>query len=193
MTQRIIVPVNLSEDDVSLYSIYDMKQVYGLPRPTDGTPLESIARNFCQGFGVEWYENNHWLVQIFAYRVATIGEMNEHDRNKQTSERGGYKYICVRTPVIPKELKMLSDGFTDYLTRNLIVIGQKHHSSRYYFKALEEATYATFKEAYKEADAIAHRLDRRLELLIEKDILSTLRWSESNYPGLELTPEIQNQ
>jgi hypothetical protein len=170
MVERFIFPRELPKDSVSLYSIWDLKFMESVPNAYGESITRLMEERACQGFGINWWENNNEFMQIFLNKVATIYEMN----NQDGYEDGGFCYECYKTPISLKNKKVITDGFSKGSDNFLIPIGKDYHSSRYYIYAREEAMCMSYFEAKREAKKISERLKLPLEEFIDRHILFTL-------------------
>jgi hypothetical protein len=190
MNGRFIFPNKFSNDTVSLFSIIDIDEIRKWPTFTDGTPIAFIAKDVCQGFGVLWNEDHERFLQIFSYTCATIDAMKKMMANKEHDD-GGFNYICFKSHIklVGTEAPRLTDRFYSSVNQEPILTRLEHHSSRYFYLALQEATYASYSEARKEAQDISQKIGYTIEEIIPESIRQTIEEGERGYRSLTVHKE----
>jgi hypothetical protein len=183
MNQRIIMPEDFPKDAVVIHTIHDLQQINKYP--LSETPLHLKINDFCQGWGLHWWERGQELSQVFSYRGATMSEME----NLPGPDEGGYEYIVFRTNTMPHGIQLITDGMTPTSPSiNATILGWGHHSSRYFFESQREACYGAYREAHKEAEKISQRTGLGLAQMIDRYIRFGLDCERKDRPNFELQP-----
>jgi hypothetical protein len=166
---RFIVPEEFPSDKVSLFAIIDEYEKMGRGWSDIGERAS--------GFGIDWWENDMNLRQIFAYRVASIGQMER----KRGINSWGYEFICYKTGVFGANEKQLTHESFESSADEYEIIGGAEHSSRYFPLAKDEAMFFAYRECRKEAEEISKRVDKEIIEIMHKHIMFTLRYKQGEW------------